>query len=189
VQTLQCKLANLKDATANQNPTQPPTASTSKQRSPLTQQPLAPAPARYTRPSPSTLAATSASPSRSRAISGPSTLLGRKTPENENASSSVFRAKTFEPARAPASRTQDPVPITTVAGKKRAAPDGGDEAAPVQGFTSDGVLAAERSAAMTTPRRRKNPRTGLHSCSKQHISPRDDACADRTSTRDASCHF
>jgi hypothetical protein len=92
-------------------------------------------------------------------MSGPSTLLGRKTPENEHAS--VFRAKTLEPAKAPAFKPQDPAPITTVAGKKRAAPDDGDEAAPVQGFTSDGVLATERGATMTTPRRRKSPRTGF----------------------------
>ena len=94
-------------------------------------------------------------------MSGPSTLLGRKTPENQHASSSVFRAQTLEPAKVPASIPQDPVPITTVAGKKRAAPDDGDEPAPVQGFTSDGVLAAERSGTMTTPRRRKSPRTGF----------------------------
>jgi hypothetical protein len=160
VQTLQSKLATLKDAMANQNPTQP-TASTSKQKSPVTQQPLVAAPARYTRSSLSTSAVPSTPPSRSRAISGPSTLLGRKTPENQHASSSVFRAKTFEPAEAPTSRPQDPVPVTTVAGKKRAAPDDGDEPAPVQGFTSDGVLATERNAAMTTPRRRKSPRTGF----------------------------
>jgi hypothetical protein len=145
---------------ANQNPTQP-TASTSKQKSPVIQQPLVAAPARYTRSSLSTTAVPSTPPSRSRAMSGPSTLLGRKTPENEHASSSVFRAKTLEPAKAPASRPQDPVPMTTVAGKKRAAPDDGDEPAPVQGFTSDGVLAAERNATMTTPRRRKSPRTGF----------------------------
>jgi hypothetical protein len=94
-------------------------------------------------------------------MSGPTTLLGRKTPENEHASSSVFRAKTLEPAKVPASRPQDPVPTTIVAGKKRAAPDDGDEAAPVQGFTSDGVLAVEGGATMTTPRRRKSPRTGF----------------------------
>jgi hypothetical protein len=94
-------------------------------------------------------------------MSGPSTLLGCKTPENEHASSSVFRAKTLEPAKAPAFRPQDPAPITTVAGKKRAAPDDGDEAAPVQGFTSYGVLATERGATMTTSRRRKSPRTGF----------------------------
>jgi hypothetical protein len=145
---------------ANQNPTQP-TASTSKQKSPVTQQPLVAAPARYTRSSLSTSAVPSTPPSRSRAISGPSTLLGRKTPENQHASSSVFHAKILEPARASASIPQDPVPVATVAGKKRAAPDDGDEAAPVQGFTSDGVLATERSATMTTPRRRKSPRTGF----------------------------
>jgi hypothetical protein len=156
---LQSKLATLKDAAANQNPTQP-TASTSKQKSPVTQQPLVAASARYTRLSPSTSGVPSTSQSHSRAVSGPSTLLGRKTPENEHASS-VFRAKTLEPAKAPASRPQDPVPTTIVAGKKRAAPDDGDEAAPVQGFTSDGVLAAERGATMTTPRRRKSPRTGF----------------------------
>jgi hypothetical protein len=160
VQTLQSKLATLKDATANQHPTQP-TASTSKQKSPVAQQPLVAAPARYTRSSPSTSAVPSTPPSRSRAISGSSTLLGRKTPENQHASSSVVRAKTLEPARAPVPIPQDPAPVTTVAGKKRAAPDDGDEPAPVQGFTSDGVLATERSATMTTPRRRKSPRTGF----------------------------
>lgn len=160
MQTLQSKLATLKDTTANQNPTQP-SASTSKQKSPVTQQPLVAAPARYTRSSPSTLAASSTPPSRSRAMSGPSTLLGRKTPENQHASSSVFRAKTLEPLKAPTFRPQDPVPVTAVAGKKRAAPDDGDEPAPVQGFTSDGVLATERGATMTTPRRRKSPRTGF----------------------------
>jgi len=157
---LQSKLATLKDATANQIPTQS-TASTSKQKSPVTQQPRVAAPVRYSRSSLSTITVPSTPPSRSRALSGPSTLLGRKTPENEHASSSVFRAKILEPAKAPASRPQDPVPMTTVAGKKRAAPDDGDEPAPVQGFTSDGVLAAERNATMTTPRRRKSPRTGF----------------------------
>jgi hypothetical protein len=147
---------------ANQNPPQQPTASTSKQKSPVTQQPLVTAPARYTRSSPPTLADPSTPPSRSRAMSGPSTLLGRKTPENEHASSSVFRARTLEPAKAPAFRPQqDPAPIATVAGKKRAAPDDGDEPAPVQGFTSDGVLVTERGATTTTPRRRKSPRTGF----------------------------
>ena len=145
---------------ANQNPTQP-TASTSKQKSPATQQPVVAAPARHARSSLSTSAVPSTPPSRSRVMSGPSTLLGRKTPENQRASSSVFHAKTLEPTKAPASIPQDLVPVTTVAGKKRAAPDDGDEPAPVQGFTSDGVLATERSAAMTTPRRRKSPRTGF----------------------------
>ncbi|KAI0285376.1 hypothetical protein BGY98DRAFT_1183192 [Russula aff. rugulosa BPL654] len=156
--TAKVETLNRKDAMANQNPPQQPTASTSKQKSPVTQQPLVAAPARYTRSSPPTLADPSTPPSRSRAMSGPSTLLGRKTPENEHASSSVFRARTLEPAKAPAFRPQqDPAPIVTVAGKKRAAPDDGDEPAPVQGFTSDGVLVTERGATTTTPRRRKVP--------------------------------
>jgi hypothetical protein len=155
VQTLQSKLATLKDAAANQNPTQP-TASTSKQKSPVPQQPVVTAPAaQYTRRS-STSAVSSTSPSRSRATSGPSALSGGRTPERQHVSS-VFRAKTPEPAKAPTSRLQDP---TQVAGKKRAAPDDGDEPALVQVFTSDGVLATGCSAA-TTPRRRKSPRTGF----------------------------
>lgn len=154
MQTLQSKLATLKDAAANQNPTQP-TASTSKQKSPVPQQPLVTAPAaQYTRRSLSTSAVSSTSPPRSRATSGPSALSGGKTPERQPASS-VFRAKTPEPAEAPTSRLQDP---TQVAGKKRAAPDDADEPAPVQVFTSDGVLA---TGAATTPRRRKSPRTGF----------------------------
>lgn len=92
-------------------------------------------------------------------MSGPAALLGRKTSESRPASS-VFRTKTPEPAKAPAFSTQDPIPVTTVVGKKRAAPDDGDEPVPAQGFTSEGVLAAERGAA-TTPRRRKSPRTGF----------------------------
>lgn len=159
MQTLQSKLATLKDAAANQNPTQP-TASTSKQKSPVPQQPLVTAPAaqytRHTRRSPSTSAVSSTSPPRSRATSGPSALSGGKTPERQPAPS-VFRAKTPEPAKAPTFRLQDP---TQVAGKKRAAPDDADEPVPVQVFTSDGVLATGCSAA-TTPRRRKSPRTGF----------------------------
>ena len=158
VQTLQCKLATLRDAAANQAPTQP-TASTSKQKSPVTQQRLVAAQVQYNRQSPSTSTALSTSPSRSRAMSGPAALLGRKTSESRPASS-VFRTKTPEPAKAPAFSTQDPIPVTTVVGKKRAAPDDGDEPVPAQGFTSEGVLAAERGAA-TTPRRRKSPRTGF----------------------------
>ena len=136
-------------------------ASTSKQKSPIAQ-PLVTTPARHTRSSLSTSAVPSASPPRSRAMSGPSTstLLGRKTPENRRASSSVFHAKPLEPAEAFTSRPQDPMPVTTVVGKKRAAPDDGDEAAPVQVFTSDGVLANERGVPIT-PRRRKSPRTGF----------------------------
>ncbi|KAI0294920.1 hypothetical protein BC826DRAFT_1104398 [Russula brevipes] len=158
VQTLQSKLATLKDAAASRNPTQP-TASTSKQKSPVTQQPPVAAPAQYTRKSISVPAAPSTPPSHSRATSGPSRLLGRTTPESRPVSS-VFRAKTPEPAKAPAPRLQDPIPVGTVAGKKRAAPDDGDEPVPVQGFTSEGVLVTER-ATVTTPRRRKSPRTGF----------------------------
>ena len=158
MQTLQSKLATLKDAAANQSPSQP-TASTSKQKSPTTQ-PLVTAPARYSRSSLSTSVVPPTSPSRSRAMSGPSTLLGHNTPENRRASSSVFHAKPLEPVKAPTSTPQDPIPITTVAGKKRAAPDDGDEAAPVQVFTSEGILANERGVPIT-PRRRKSPRTGF----------------------------
>lgn len=158
VQTLLSKLATLKDAAANQSPTQP-TASTSKQKSPNIQ-PIVAAPARHTRTSPSASAVPSTSPSRSRTMSGPSTLLARKTPENRRASSSVFYAKPLEPAKAPTFRPQDPMPGAIVAGKKRAAPDDGDEPAPAQGFTSEGVLANERGVAIT-PRRRKSPRTGF----------------------------
>jgi hypothetical protein len=161
VQTLQSKLATLKDAVANQNPAQP-TASTSQQKSHVIQQPLVAAPAPHTRRSPSTLAVSSTSPSRSRTRSGPSTFLVHKTPESRTISS-VFHAKTPEPAKPPTPSTfelPDPAPVSVVAGKKRAAPDDGDEPARVQGFTSDGVLATERNAA-TTPRRRKSPRTGF----------------------------
>jgi hypothetical protein len=158
VQTLQSKLATLKDAAANQNPAQPP-ASNPKQKSPVTQQPLVTAPVQHNRRSSSTAPVSSTSPSRSRAISGPSALLGRKTPENRPAPS-VFRAKTPEPAKASTSIFQDPTTVAIVAGKKRAAPDDGDEPVPVQGFTSEGVLATQRST-VTTPRRRKSPRTGF----------------------------
>lgn len=143
---------------ANQNPA-PPTASTSRQKSPVVQQPLVAAPAPYTRRSPPTSAVPSISPSRSRTRSGPSTFLVHKTPESRPIPS-VFHAKTPEPANPPTSGLPDPVPLSVVAGKKRAAPDDGDEPARVQGFTSEGVLATERSA-MTTPRRRKSPRTGF----------------------------
>ncbi|KAH9982962.1 hypothetical protein BGW80DRAFT_1247656 [Lactifluus volemus] len=59
-----------------------------------------------------------------------------------------------------ASRPHEPLSTTIVAGKKRSAPDDGDEAVPVQGFTSEGVLATGLNTA-TTPRRRKRPRTGF----------------------------
>jgi hypothetical protein len=156
VQTLQSKLATFKHVAANQNPTQP-TASTSKQKSPDPQQPLVTAPAaQYTRRSLATSAVASTSPPRSRATSGPSALSGGKTPERQPVSS-VFSEKTPEPAKAPTSRLKDSM---QVAGKKRAAPDDADEPAPVQVFTSDGVLATGCGAA-TTPRRRKSPRTGF----------------------------
>ena len=142
---------------ANQNPAQP-TASTSQQKSPVIQQPLVAAPAPYTRRSPPTSAVSSTSPSRSRTRSGPSTFLVHKTPESRPISS-VFHAKTPEPAKPPTSGLPDPAPVSVVAGKKRAAPDDGDEPARVQGFTSEGVLATEYS--VTTPRRRKSPRTGF----------------------------
>lgn len=157
MQTLQVKLATLKDAVANQNPAPAqPTASTSQQKSPVIQQPLVAAPVPYTRRSPSTSAVSPTSPSRSRTRSGPSTFLAHKTPESRPISS-VFHAK---PPTSPTSGLPDPAPVSVVAGKKRAAPDDGDEPARVQGFTSDGVLATERNAA-TTPRRRKSPRTGF----------------------------
>ena len=158
MQTLQSKLATLKDAAANQKPPQP-TASTSQQKSPVVQQPLVAGPAPYTRRSPSTSAVSSISPSRSRTRSGPSTFVVHKTPESRPMPS-VFHAKTPEPVKSPTSGLPDPALVSVVAGKKRAAPDDGDEPARVQGFTSEGVLATERSTA-TTPRRRKSPRTGF----------------------------
>jgi len=158
VQTLQSKLATLKDAAANQNPPQP-TASTSRQKSPVAQQPLVADPAPYTRRSPPTSAVSSTSPSRSRTRSGPSTFVAHKTPESRSMPS-VFHAKTPEPAKPPTSGLSDPALVSVVAGKKRAAPDDGDEPARVQGFTSEGVLATDRST-VTTPRRRKSPRTGF----------------------------
>ena len=159
MQTLQSKLTTLKDAVANQNPGPlQPTASTSQQKSPIIQQPLVAAPVPHTRRSPSTSAVSSVSPPRSRTRSGPSTLLVHKTPESRPIPS-VFHAKTPEPAKPLTSGLPDPAPVSSVAGKKRAAPDDGDEPARVQGFTSEGVL-AERNTA-TTPRRRKSPRTGF----------------------------
>ena len=92
-------------------------------------------------------------------MSGRSALVSRKTPEGRRAPS-VFRAKTPELAKTTPPRPQDPLPTAVVAGKKRAAPDDGDDTVPAQGFTSEGVLVKENSAA-TTPRRRKSPRTGF----------------------------
>ena len=155
MQTLQTKLATLRDGTTNQNPAQH-TASTSKQ-SPSLRQPFAGTATHKS--SPPVSAVPSGSPSRPRTISGPSALVSRKTPEGRRAPS-VFRAKTPEFAKTTPPRPLDPLPTAVVAGKKRAAPDDGDEAVPVQGFTSEGVLVKEDNAA-TTPRRRKSPRTGF----------------------------
>ncbi|KAI0308266.1 hypothetical protein B0F90DRAFT_146804 [Multifurca ochricompacta] len=157
VQTLQSKLATLKEAAANQNPGQS-TVPTSEQI-PLSKQAIPVARVPFTRSSHPTSAAASGSPSRSRTMSGPSALLGRKTPDNRP-TPSVFRAKTPEPTKAPISELQSSLSTTIVAGKKRAAPDDGDDAVPTQGFTSDGVLAIDRNTA-STPRRRKSLRTGF----------------------------
>jgi hypothetical protein len=154
VQTLQTKLAVLRDSATNQDPAQP-ASSTSKQSLSLKQ----PA-TQYTKSSPPASAVPSGSRSRSRAsTSGTSTLVSRKTPEGRPAPS-VFRPMTPELAKTIPSELQDALPTAVVAGKKRAAPDHGDEAVPAQGFTSEGVLVREPNAA-TTPRRRKSPRTGF----------------------------
>ncbi|KAH9065689.1 hypothetical protein EDB87DRAFT_1592501 [Lactarius vividus] len=157
VQTLQIKLITLKDSANNQDPAQH-TASTSKQR-PSLGQPSASTATQHTKSSSPLPAVSSGSPSRSRTISGPSALVSRKTPEGRRAPA-VFRAKTPEPAKAAPPEHQDVLSTVAVAGKKRAAPDDGDEAVPVQGFTSEGVLVKEHNSA-TTPRRRKSPRTGF----------------------------
>ncbi|KAH9044425.1 hypothetical protein EDB85DRAFT_2191058 [Lactarius pseudohatsudake] len=155
VQTLQIKIVTLRDSANNQDPAQH-IASTSKQR-PSLGQPFAST--QHTKSSSPLPAVPSGSPSRSRTMSGPSTLVSRKTPEGRRAPS-VFRAKTPEPAKTTPPGHQDALPTVAVAGKKRAAPDDGDEAVPVQGFTSEGVLVKEHNSA-TTPRRRKSPRTGF----------------------------
>ncbi|KAI9444747.1 hypothetical protein H4582DRAFT_842831 [Lactarius indigo] len=155
VQTLQIKLVTLRDSANNQDPAQH-IASTSKQR-PSLGQPFAST--QHTKSSSPLSAVPSGSPSRSRTMSGPSALVSRKTPEGRRVPS-VFRAKTPEPAKATPPEHQDALPTVVVAGKKRAAPDDGDEAVPVQGFTSEGVLVKEHNTA-TTPRRRKSPRTGF----------------------------
>jgi hypothetical protein len=157
VQTLQVKLAALRDATSNQNQAQP-TASTSKPSS-LPKEPVAVAPVRRTTLSPPPSTVKPSSPSRSRARSGPSALSRSRTPDRGSVPS-VFRANLPEPARVSASRLHEPLSTAIVAGKKRSAPDDGDEAVPVQGFTSEGVLATGLNTA-TTPRRRKSPRTGF----------------------------
>ena len=156
VQTLQSKLATLRGGATNQDPTQP-TASTSKQ-SPSLRQPFAGTAMQHTKSSPPLSAVPPGSPSRSRTMSGPSALLSRKTPEGRRAPS-VFRPKTPELAKTTPPGQQDALPTAVVAGKKRAAPDDGDEAVPAQGFTSEGVLVKDNTA--TTPRRRKSPRTGF----------------------------
>ena len=92
-------------------------------------------------------------------MSVPSPLVSRKTPEGRRVPS-VFRPKTPELVKMTPPEPQDPLPTAIVAGKKRAAPDDGDEAVPAQGFTSEGVLVKEPNTA-TTPRRRKSPRTGF----------------------------
>ncbi|KAH8997241.1 hypothetical protein EDB92DRAFT_1838622 [Lactarius akahatsu] len=155
VQTLQIKIVTLRDSANNQDPAQH-IASTSKQR-PSLGQPFAST--QHTKSSSPLPAVPSGSPSRSRTMSGPSALVSRKTPEGRRAPS-VFRAKTPEPAKTTPPGQQDALPTVAVAGKKRAAPDDGDEAVPVQGFTSEGVLVKEHNTA-TTPRRRKSPRTGF----------------------------
>ena len=155
VQTLQTKLATLRDGATNQVPAQP-TASTSK-RSPSLGQPFASTATHKS--SPPVSAIPPGSPSRPRNMSGPSAFVSHKTPEGRRAPS-VFRAKTPELAETTPPGPQDPLPTAVVAGKKRAAPDDGDEAVPAQGFTSEGVLVKEHNTA-TTPRRRKSPRTGF----------------------------
>ena len=158
VQTLQDKLAVFRDSAANQDPAQP-TASTSKQSSSIRQTFAGPT-TQYTKSaSPPASAVTSGSPSRSRTVSGPSALVSCRTPEGQRVPS-VFRVKTPEPAKTIPLELQDPLPTAVIAGKKRAAPDDGDETVPAQGFTSEGVLVKEPNAA-TTPRRRKSPRTGF----------------------------
>ena len=157
VQTLQTKLAALRDSATNQDPAQP-TASTSK-RSPSLRQPFAGTATQYTKSSPPASAVLSGSPSRSRTMSVPSPLVSRKTPEGRRVPS-VFRPKTPELVMTTPPEFQEPLPTAVVAGKKRAAPDDGDEAVPAQGFTSEGVLVKEPNTA-TTPRRRKSPRTGF----------------------------
>ena len=158
VQTLQDKLAAFRDGATNQNPAQP-TASTSKQ-SPSLRQTFAGPATQYTKSSsPLASAVSSGSPSRSRTVSGPSALVSCRTPEGQRAPS-VFRMKTPEPAKTISPELQGPLPTAVVAGKKRAAPDDGDETVPAQGFTSEGVLVKEPNTA-TTPRRRKSPRTGF----------------------------
>ena len=156
VQTLQTKLAALRDSATNQDPAQP-TSSTSKQ-SPSLKQPFVGAATQYTKSSPPASAVPSGSP-RSRTMSGPSTIVSHTTPEGRRAPS-VFHPKTPELAKTTAPELQDALPTAVVAGKKRAAPDHGDEAVPAQGFTSEGVLVREPNTA-TTPRRRKSPRTGF----------------------------
>ncbi|KAI9452533.1 hypothetical protein BJY52DRAFT_1292136 [Lactarius psammicola] len=146
VQTLQTKLATLRDGATNQDPA-PHTASTSKQ-SPSLRHPFAGTATQHTKSSPPLSAVPPSSPSRSRTMSGPSALVIRKTPEGRRV-----------PSTTPPEH-QDPIPTAVVAGKKRAAPDDGDEAVPAQGFTSEGVLVKEHNTA-TTPRRRKSPRTGF----------------------------
>ncbi|KAF8274033.1 hypothetical protein EI94DRAFT_1794680 [Lactarius quietus] len=133
VQSLQTKLATLRDSATNQDPAQP-TASTSK-RSP----PLAGAATHYTK---------SSTPASASQDSRGSTRTICVPPEDT-------RTRNTNPPE-----LQDPLPTAVVAGKKRAAPDDGDEAVPAQGFTSEGVLVKEPNAA-TTPRRRKSPRTGF----------------------------
>ncbi len=57
-------------------------------------------------------------------ISSPSMLLGCKTLENQFASSSIFHAKVLEPAKEPAIRPQDPIPVTTAIGTAYQGPQG-----------------------------------------------------------------
>ncbi len=154
VQTLQTKLATLKDGAANQDLTQP--ASTSKRSSASLKQTLAGTAAQHTR---SSTTVPPSSPSRSRSMSSSSALVSHKTPEGRRAPP-VFRAKSPEPAKVIPPEPQDPLPAAVVIGKKRAAPEEGDEAVPVQVFTSEGVLVKEHHTP-TTPRRRKSPRTGF----------------------------
>ncbi|KAF8167355.1 hypothetical protein B0H34DRAFT_739969 [Crassisporium funariophilum] len=85
-----------------------------------------------------------------RVVSGPSSLPRPKTPERTRAITPVFKARTPERRMMP---EVDPLPSTTVIGKKRAAPDDDFEAyenLPAQAFTADGEDVENR-----TPRVRR----------------------------------
>ncbi|KAI0828888.1 hypothetical protein BC628DRAFT_1315713 [Trametes gibbosa] len=109
--------------------------------------------------------------SRSRMMSGPSSLSRPKTPESRIPSMPIFSAHTPERQRAPSAPNQSRPMVassssSSVVGVKRRAPDDFDdgESLPPQPFTADSAPDSQTTPQPTTPRLRRalqNMRTGF----------------------------